>query len=319
MPANQRVRANRANRATRAGDADRVDTGPRPVDAPLTLTEAAAHLGVHYMTAYRYVRTGVLAAHQRGGQWHVAPEAVQELLATRAAGTARPGRRPAPGGAPTVSSYRPAAAVRRIGALADRLVAGDEHGAWRLVDDAFARGGSHRSVYLDLVAPALVEVGDRWAAGTASVADEHRATGVATRLIGRAGARATRPGRPAGTVVLAAPAGERHGLPTALVADLLRAQGWRAVDLGADTPTDTLIDLARSEDNLVGIALCATTPLTAAARSRLRRSVAQIRRAVPAPVLLGGAAVADGEDAGALGADGWAATADDVLAWVVAR
>ncbi len=33
----------------------------------MTLNEAAEHLGVHYMTAYRYVRLGKLAAAQ-GGQ-----------------------------------------------------------------------------------------------------------------------------------------------------------------------------------------------------------------------------------------------------------
>ena len=32
----------------------------------LTLAEAANHLGVHYMTAYRYVRTGQLPARKAG-------------------------------------------------------------------------------------------------------------------------------------------------------------------------------------------------------------------------------------------------------------
>ena len=37
----------------------------------LTLHEAAALLGVHYMTAYRYVRLGLLPAAKSGGSWRV--------------------------------------------------------------------------------------------------------------------------------------------------------------------------------------------------------------------------------------------------------
>ncbi len=40
-------------------------------DEGLTLHEAAAELGVHYMTAYRYVRLGQLDAVKRSGTWRV--------------------------------------------------------------------------------------------------------------------------------------------------------------------------------------------------------------------------------------------------------
>jgi len=38
---------------------------------PMTLQEAAERLGVHYMTAYRYVRTGKLPAEKVGVHWMV--------------------------------------------------------------------------------------------------------------------------------------------------------------------------------------------------------------------------------------------------------
>ena len=38
-------------------------------DDVLTLHEAAEELGVHYMSAYRYVRLGLLDATKRGGVW----------------------------------------------------------------------------------------------------------------------------------------------------------------------------------------------------------------------------------------------------------
>ena len=41
---------------------------------PLTLQQAADKLGVHYMTVYRYVRTGKLPATRVGGGWQVDPD-----------------------------------------------------------------------------------------------------------------------------------------------------------------------------------------------------------------------------------------------------
>ena len=37
----------------------------------LSLNEVAEKLGVHYMTVYRYVRTGLLPAAKSGGTWRV--------------------------------------------------------------------------------------------------------------------------------------------------------------------------------------------------------------------------------------------------------
>jgi excisionase family DNA binding protein len=44
---------------------------PVPASTDITLTEAAELLGVHYMTAYKYVRTGRLAATKVGGGWRI--------------------------------------------------------------------------------------------------------------------------------------------------------------------------------------------------------------------------------------------------------
>ena len=40
-------------------------------DDDLTVQQVADLLGVHYMTAYRYVRTGSLAARRVGTEWRV--------------------------------------------------------------------------------------------------------------------------------------------------------------------------------------------------------------------------------------------------------
>ena len=101
-----------------------------------------------------------------------------------------------------------------------------------------AGGASPEVVVVDGVAGAIRVVGDRWAAGRLSVDDEHRASGVANRLVSRLGPLAARRGPKRGAVVLGCPPGERHGLPTALAANVLRGRGYQVVDLGADVPAD---------------------------------------------------------------------------------
>ena len=77
-----------------------------------------------------------------------------------------------------------------------------------------------------------MEVGDY------TVDDEHHASGVATRLVARLGARFTRRGPSRRSVILGTPPHELHGLPTAMAANVLHGRGYDVVDLGADVPAD---------------------------------------------------------------------------------
>ena len=51
----------------------------RPSDV-MGLSSAAELLGVHYMTAYRWVRTSRLPARKRGGYWEVRLDDLRALL-----------------------------------------------------------------------------------------------------------------------------------------------------------------------------------------------------------------------------------------------
>ena len=143
----------------------------------LTLRQAAEELGVHYMTVYRYVRTGQLPAERVGGAWRVGRADLERV------------RRPAEQG-----SRRQRAAPPSRTRLQSRLVAGDEAGAWGLLESALASDMTPEGVLLELIAPTLRSIGTRWERGELSVADEHRASAVANRLIGLLGARFGRRG-----------------------------------------------------------------------------------------------------------------------------
>ncbi len=269
----------------------------------LGLAEVARVAGVHYMTAYRWVRTGRLPARWQGGQWRVRMEDVAPVVAPSPAEPV-PGRR------------RRSLAPRRA-ALARCLLAGDEAGAWLAVQTLLAGGLSADAVLLDVLAPVLAGIGDGWAAGTVSVADEHRASQVAGRVVDRLGAAFDRPGRRRRSVVVATPAGERHGLPLAMVVDLLRWTGHRVVDLGVDLPVDVVGTAVATIPDVLVVALGVTVEAALGEAAATVEAVHRHARAVP--VLVGGAAVTDEAAAAALGADGWSGVDGRSLLRAIAR
>jgi excisionase family DNA binding protein len=251
------------------------------------LAEAAERLGVHYMTAYRYVRTGRLPAVSIGGRWELDPADLAAMV-------------PADGVRRRVQGGSRARAATQ---LEGRLLEGDEAGAFAICEDALASWATPPDVHLDLLVPAFRAIGRRWEDGDITVADEHRASAVATRVLGRFGPRFVHPGRRRGSVVIGAPAGDRHALPVMMVGDLLRDVGFVVVDLGADTPHQSFVDAARSADRLVAVAIGAT--LSGNERS-VSRAVDAIHAGVPGvEVLVGGAGLPDEAAAARVRADRW--------------
>ena len=260
-------------------------------EEPLTLSlqEAADRLGVHYMTAYRYVRTGRLPATKQGASWRV-DQADLDLVRRSSAPDAP---------APDVTGGR-RRRVDRHRRLESRLLAGDEPGSWSILEEAMAAGVAPTALYLDVMAPAMAAIGEGWAAGDVSVAEEHRASVVMLRLIGRLGPRFTRPGVTRGSIVLGAAPNDHHGVPVALAADLLRNEGFTVVDLGADSPAESFIDAAHDTQRLVAIGINATSPDNDEAISA---TITSIKQALECPVVLGGNGIASVEAGLRLGAD----------------
>jgi len=268
----------------------------------ISLQEAADRLGVHYMTVYRYVRTGRLPARRVRGQWQVDPSDLPAVAAT--AGS--PGRLSADGRGIARTELR-----RR---LADRLVAGDEPGSWAVVEAALASGATPEEVVVEVVGTAMRTVGDRWQTGELTVDDEHRASSVVIRLVGRLGPIVARRGPKRGTIVIGTPPGERHGLPTALATNVLRGRGYDVVDLGADVPVEAF---AAAVEKAAG-PLAAAIGVTGGDHDRgVRAVIRAIHQTAPdVPVFVGGAGVADAAHADRLGAR-WAGKDATALAAAV--
>jgi excisionase family DNA binding protein len=267
----------------------------------LSLQEAADILGVHYMTVYRYVRQGRLPATRQGTAWRVRSSDLKSLQPT--------------------SSPRSRRGAARAGAdcrgLERRMVAGDTAGAWWLIESHLGSGLDPSGVLTELLVPALRSIGERWADGSVSLAEEHQATSVAQRLVGRLGFQFARRGKTRGTVALAAPAGDLHTLPVAIVADLLRWRGFDVLELGGNTPADALGEAVAGAPRLVAVGIVGTM---SGLDDELAASVASVRAAAPeVPIFLGGASIRSDAHIRRLGADVWTGSGPNAAVETVER
>jgi methanogenic corrinoid protein MtbC1 len=125
--------------------------------------------------------------------------------------------------------------------LAEALDALDEPGAHASLDQLFAGMGVERAL-AEVVIPYLHGVGERWACGEITVAEEHFASRLLhSRLLGAARGWDEGDGPRA---ILACPPGEEHDLPLIAFGIALRHRGWRVTYLGANTPIAPIARLA---------------------------------------------------------------------------
>ena len=115
------------------------------------------------------------------------------------------------------------------------------------VDDALADGVPITDIYLEILQPALYEIGHRWAIDQLNVAEEHYATAVTQQLLDELSARMRMPPRDGRLAVVSGTPGELHALGARMVADFLEADGWEVIQLGASTPAPDLAELVDSE------------------------------------------------------------------------
>jgi MerR family transcriptional regulator, light-induced transcriptional regulator len=235
----------------------------------MDLREAAEALGVHYQTAYGWVRNGVLPARKVGRGYAVSEVDVGALAARRRAGAEPP--RPV--------RVRDWEATSQALYLA--IVSGEETAARHQLERLWA-GVPLIDLCEQVIAPALRRIGDDWAAGVVSIAEEHRASAICERLIA---AHTRQPaGRPHGTAVVATPPGERHGLPALMAAACLRESRWLVHHLASDLPVEEVIRIA----DQTGADLVVLSSATSQAAGHARQAAAAIMASRPRLTVLAG-------------------------------
>ena len=168
-----------------------------------------------------------------------------------------------------------------------------------------ASGVEPVDVYVEILAPALHGIGSGWQAGTISIEREHLASSVAAAIVGRMGPRFRRRGRHLGSVIIAMPVGERHGLGAAMLADIVTDAGYEVLNVGPDTPPASLAAAIRSRDDLRSVVVSVVDASRLPAGARLIAAARSANGQVP--IIAGGFAIPDPQTAARLGADSWAA------------
>ncbi|HKP90981.1 MAG TPA: B12-binding domain-containing protein [Thermoleophilaceae bacterium] len=182
----------------------------------------------------------------------------------------------------------------------------DPFRAREIAREAVDGGLSLAELYSEVFQPAMVEIGDRWEAGTISVAHEHLAAEVTASLISDLAQRVRRSPEGGRLAIVSCSPGERHSIGGQMLSGLLEASGWEVLYLGATLPIGDLVGLADSE-----------VPDVVALSTTMSAHLPEVREAVPALhglpepplVALGGQAYRDEQQARELGADVWAPTA----------
>jgi methanogenic corrinoid protein MtbC1 len=195
---------------------------------------------------------------------------------------------------------------------ADYLLAtleGDRRRASRIVLDAADAGRSVEEIISGVLFPAQVEMGRMWQENEAGVAEEHFTSETTKTLMAQLMSRAEFGPSNGKTLVAAGVAGNHIDIGLQAVADFFELDGWRTIQLGANVPTN---DIMQAVDffnaDLLGLSASLSTQL-----ETVRATINAVRSSPHGDnvkIIVGGFAFAEFEHLPLeLGADGYAPNA----------
>jgi MerR family transcriptional regulator, light-induced transcriptional regulator len=99
--------------------------------------------------------------------------------------------------------------------------------------------------YLYIIQPAMYDVGVMWEKDEISVAQEHLASAVVTRLLASITTRNSRTEKTKGKLLITSSPNEFHQIGAWMLSDIFELSGWDVRFLGADTPKEELFSLVK--------------------------------------------------------------------------
>jgi MerR family transcriptional regulator, light-induced transcriptional regulator len=172
------------------------------------------------------------------------------------------------------------------------LLAGDRAAAGDVVESLLASSITLPAIYLNVLSPVMVQVGELWGRGAINVAQEKLATQITLGQMAKLRLLQVGPRPSAHRVLVCCVEGEEHYIGARMAADLFMMEGWAVDFLGPNVPGASLIQMIKSRRPQL-VALSATMQRHVKNAKGLIRQIAPLS---PAPkVLLGGQALRDGE------------------------
>lgn len=129
------------------------------------------------------------------------------------------------------------------------LLAGHWRSLSRVVHTVLDKGLPVPEFYDKFVRDSMYEIGCMWENDQVTIGQEHLASSLTERVLAEVFPRVVTPYQPGvKRAVISCVQGERHQLGARIVADLLEIQGWDAHFLGANTPTEALLEFVHEKD-----------------------------------------------------------------------
>jgi MerR family transcriptional regulator, light-induced transcriptional regulator len=194
------------------------------------------------------------------------------------------------------------------------LLRGDVKEALAMMNRMMDAGISLVDLEMQMIQPALYQIGDRWQNNQITVAQEHIASAIVQRVMSAGLVRSPPPIPINKRVLLACVEGNHHAMGLAMVSDAFALAGWQVQYLGANVPNSALIArVVSSLPDLVGLSVSFPQQLRMAKRvmTQLRETLGSMRPAI----MVGGLAINQfSRLADVLGADACSANAQLAVA-----
>ncbi len=187
--------------------------------------------------------------------------------------------------------------------LKETLIDLDEEGFFSALRQLLAEGEDPWSIILGPMSEAMDEIGRLYEEGEYFIAEMLVAADIFKRALKEMRIEEVGPESSLGTVVIGTVKGDVHDIGKSLVATMLRASGFRVIDLGVDVDADKFIQAVREHSaDIVAMSALLTTTRNYMKEVIKRLEKEGLRKRVK--VLIGGLSTTK-EFAEKIGADGW--------------
>ncbi|WP_420316187.1 cobalamin B12-binding domain-containing protein [Ekhidna sp.] len=192
----------------------------------------------------------------------------------------------------------------------DFLLDGDRRGATEFIMKLADDGYSLKEIYIDVFQSSQYEIGRLWEKNKVSVAQEHYCTATTQMIMSMLYPRLFSSKSIGKTVIATCVGNELHEIGIRMISDFMEMDGWDTYYLGANTPTNAIIEsIEKYNADLLALSVTLTPHVSNA--SEIIREVKRVHPSIK--VIVGGYPFLQDEALWVrIGADGLAKSANEV-------
>ena len=132
--------------------------------------------------------------------------------------------------------------VKLLEQYLELLLKGDRHSAGKMIIEAVDNGISVKDIYLHVFQSSLYEIGRLWQENKITVAQEHYCTAATQLIMSQLYPYISNRDKGDKVLVATSVSRELHEIGVRMVADFFEMDGWNTFYLGANTPTESIIE-----------------------------------------------------------------------------